>query len=226
MAKSEAEHAPAGRPLVGILGGTFDPIHYGHLRMAEELADILSLDTVRFIPAATPPHRQQPGTIAAHRAAMVGLAVAGNPRFIMDERELHRDGVSYTIDTIISLREELGKETAICLIMGSDAFVRLDTWHRWSELLDYCHLVLVQRPNMASLQENLPVALQAVLQDHATPDPSTLRSSSAGRISVQQIAALDISATAIREDLLNRHSPRYLLPDSVIDYIHCHRLYR
>lgn len=212
---------------IGVLGGTFDPIHFGHLRMAQELSDALGLTEVHFIPAATPPHRDQPTTSAMHRAAMVGLAIADNPTFSLDDRELKRSGPSYTVDTLQSLRGELGQEVSICLLLGSDAFIRLDTWHRWEELLTLCHIAMVERPaTRAPSKESLPPVLQTLLHDHYTEDTKDLASTSAGFITMQKITALDISATRMRESLRHHNSPRYLMPDSVIDYIHTHQLYR
>lgn len=223
MAKSAAESA--SRRLIGILGGTFDPIHFGHLRMAENLADVLQLDEVRFIPSANPPHRQAPGTSATDRCELVRLAIADNPRFILDDRELHRAGASYTIDTLLSLRAEFGDDAALCLTMGSDAFAEFDSWHRWKEVCGLCHLVLVERPHI-QITEALRPALQALLRERYTDQPVTLAATAAGHITIQRINALDISATGIREDFVKYRSPRYLLPDSVIDYIQRHRLYR
>ena len=214
--------------LIGILGGTFNPIHYGHLRMAQELADALNLSEVRFIPSANPPHKSMPTASAKHRAAMVQLAIADNPLFKLDTRELDRTGASYTIDTLISLREELGQEdkqpTSLCLIMGSDAFVHLNTWAKWQELLNYCHIILVQRPN-ASKQAKLPDELAMLLQDHYTEDLADLANNAAGYIHMQAITPLEISSTKIREAFKHDVSNRYLMPDSVISYIDTHKLY-
>ncbi len=225
MAKSVADQTRTGRRLVGLLGGTFDPVHYGHLRLAEQLADALKLDEVRFIPSANPPHRQTPQTSATGRCEMVRLAIAGNPRFTLDDRELLRAGASYTIDTLLSLRAELGNEAALCLILGSDAFAEFDSWHRWEEIPVQCHLVLVERPHV-QIAEALRPALQTLLRNRYTDRPAALAAAPSGRITIQRINALDISATGIREDFAKHRSPRYLLPDSVVDFIQCHRLYR
>lgn len=212
--------------LVGILGGTFNPIHYGHLRMAQELAEGLGMDEVRFIPSANPPHKDSVTVSAEHRAAMVELAIADNPLFTLDKRELEREGASYTIDTLISLREGLGNDTAICLMMGSDAFIKLNTWHRWQELLDYAHIILVQRPNQGKPQETLPDVLQTLLRDHYVEDVSAIRVENAGLINMQAISAQDISATNIREQLKHEGSVGYLLPKEVIGYIQQQNLYQ
>ncbi len=216
--------------LVGILGGTFNPIHFGHLRMAQELADALALDEVKFIPSAKPPHKDSVTVSAEHRSAMVQAAIADNPLFTLDELkfnrfELNHDGASYTIDTLISLRESLGKNTALCLMMGSDVFIKLNTWHRWQELLDYAHIVLVQRPQ-SQPQGDLPKEMEALMRDHYTEQHSDLSDESAGFITMQNITEQDISATYIRNLLKHRQSVRYLLSDVVGEYIQQHRLYQ
>ena len=211
--------------LVGLLGGTFNPIHFGHLRMAQELAETLQLSEVRFIPSANPPHKTAPEVSAEHRAEMVKIAIADNPLFKLDACEVSREGASYTIDTLISLREASGAKTALCLFMGSDAFIKLDTWHRWQELLNYCHIVLVQRPNLSPENPKLPELLETLLHTHYTENASDLSAKNAGFIHMQQITALDISSTKIREMLKNEQAPRYLMPEKVIDYIKQHHLY-
>lgn len=210
--------------VIGLLGGTFNPIHFGHLRMAQELADAFELNEVRFILAAQPPHKPLPSVNAEHRKAMVNLAIADNPLFKLDTRELDRTGASYTIDTLISLREELGAEVSLVLCMGSDAFRKLDTWHRWQELLDYCHIALVQRPLSSS--ETLPKVLETFLFNHYSEHSEDLHGSHAGHIIMQQITALDISSTAICHQLKHGQSVRYLLPEKVIAYLHEHALYQ
>ena len=192
--------------------------------MAQELADRLKLTEVRFIPCANPPHKSMPTASAKHRAAMVQLAIAYNSLFKLDTRELDRTGVSYTIDTLASLHAELGENVALCLIMGSDAFVHLDTWARWQELLNYCHIILVQRPS-ASKQAKLPDELAMLLQDHYTEDLADLANNAAGYIHMQAITPLEISSTKIREAFKHDASNRYLMPDPVINYIDTHRLY-
>lgn len=211
--------------LIGILGGTFNPIHYGHLRMAQELADALNFTEVRFIPSANPPHKDSITVSAEHRAAMVKLAIEDNPLFTLDTCELDREGASYTIDTLIELRESLGGETALCLMMGSDAFVKLNTWHRWQSLLDYAHIILVQRPSMTQ-SSKLPSELESLLHNHYTEQVSDLSKENAGFINMQTIPALEISATQIREQLKHGQSVRYLLPKEVIGYIQQQKLYQ
>lgn len=214
--------------LIGVLGGTFNPIHFGHLRLAQELADTLKLKEVRFVPAANPPHKDSPSVSAFHRAEMVKLAIADNPSFKLDERELHRAGASYTIDTLISLRSEIGTRSdniALCLMMGSDAFTRFNTWHRWQEILDYCHIILVQRPSITVQQQPLANELALLLQNHYTENVSDLSNQDAGFIHMQTITALSISSTAIRAAFKPNQTPRYLMPQIVIDYIAINKLY-
>ena len=211
--------------IIGLLGGTFNPIHLGHLRMAQELADALKLDEVRFIPSATPPHKAAPELSATQRAEMVRIAIADNPLFKLDMRELERIGASYTIDTLISLRQELGESVALCLIMGSDAFIQLNTWARWQELLNYCHIILVQRPNMLK-QTKLADELTTILEENYTESIADLSQKAAGYIHIQAITALDISSTVIRAKLKINHSIRYLVTESVLKYINLNDLYR
>ncbi|WP_020167829.1 MULTISPECIES: nicotinate-nucleotide adenylyltransferase [Methylotenera] len=211
--------------LIGVLGGTFNPIHFGHLRMAQEIADALELSEVRFIPAANPPHKELPKVSAASRAEMVQLAIADNHLFKLDDRELNRVGASYTIDTLISLRAEIDDSVALCLIMGSDAFAKLNTWHRWQEILGYCHIILVRRPVISTDQPPLNNDLALLLQNHYTENVSDLSSQITGFIHMQNITALSISSTAIRSAFNLKKNPRYLMPHLVIDYITANQLY-
>lgn len=214
-------------PPVGILGGTFDPIHFGHLRMAEELAEALSIEQVRFIPAGSPPHRGQPRAEAQHRLEMARRAVAGNPRFVLDAREIGKDGPSYSVDTLAELRAELPAGTALVLFMGSDAFLGLTTWHEWSSLFDLAHIAVAHRPGFspALWEDALPDALRRQLGKRRCEQASELREMPAGRVFLHAITQLDISASQIRDHRLRGKSLRYLLPDSLIEYINENRLY-
>ena len=212
--------------VIGVMGGTFDPIHFGHLRMAQELSDALQLDEVRFIPAATPPHRNQPASSAQHRAEMVKLAIADNPQFKLDTSELERNGASYTIDTLTSLREGTGPKASLYLLLGSDAFLGLPSWHRWQEILKLCHIVVAHRPHSAPDKHNMPEPLQDVFAKQQAQNVSELAQQPSGKIWLQHITALDISATHIREQFKSSASTRYLMPDSVIKYIEQQQLYR
>jgi len=207
------------------MGGTFNPIHLGHLHMANALVEALQLSEVRFIPSANPPHRNTPETSAIDRVAMVSIAIAGNPRFVLDTLELERTGYSYTIDTLISLRSRLGDQIALCWLMGSDAFLGLNTWHRWQELLDYCHIVIVQRPHSPLNTQQLPEDLRALLLNHKCNDVRELAGKEAGLIHIQEVAALDISSTQIRAMLCSSRNTSEMLPAKVLEYIHNNQLY-
>ena len=207
---------------IGLLGGTFDPIHIGHLRSALEVAEQLNLDELRLIPSARPPHRQAPQVSAADRLAMVALAVAGSPPLQVDDRELQRDRPSYSIDTLLSLRSELAADDQLFLLLGWDAFCGLPSWHRWQELLEHCHLLVLQRPDADS---EAPEALRDLLAARSVSDPLSLQGAG-GQISFIWQTPLVISATQIRHLLVSGKSARFLVPDPVLAYIHTHGLYR
>jgi nicotinate-nucleotide adenylyltransferase len=211
---------------IGILGGTFDPIHLAHLRLAEEVADALALFQVRFVPASIPPHRATPRVTAAHRMEMARLACADNTRFLVDDRECRRQGPSYTVDTLLELRTELGAERGLCLLMGVDAFLGLTTWSRWEQLFDLAHVVVAHRPGFAMEPARLPERLAHHFETRNASAAARLHQSPAGLIWLQPVTPLDISATAIRSAIRDRRSPRYLIPDSVLDYIHRSSLYK
>ena len=212
---------------IGLLGGTFDPVHFAHLRLAEELADAIGLPKVRFIPTGTPPHRGTSRVTGAHRMEMVRLAIAGNPRFEADDREIRREGVCYTFDTLNELRAELG-DRPLCLLMGSDAFSALTTWHRWEELFDLAHIVIAHRPgfSLQQLQSSLPGPLRKIYLQRLAASTGILRRDSGGTVYAREITALDIAATQIRGLLAGSGSARYLVPDAVLDYIETNRLYK
>jgi len=212
---------------IGLFGGTFDPIHFAHLRLAEEVVDSFGLDQVHFIPAAVPPHRDEPGASAADRLAMTRLATQGNPRFVVDGRELERSGRSYTIDTLTEIRSDSG-DRPLCLLMGADAFVALTTWHRWSELFDLSHIVVARRPGfpLEQLTSLLPDALRAQYMRRKSANPADLKATPAGNIFAHELTALDVSASGLRSLIKRDASLRYLLPDAVIAYIEQHKLYK
>jgi nicotinate-nucleotide adenylyltransferase len=212
---------------IGVLGGTFDPVHFGHLRLAEELAGTLKLDQVRFVPSGTPPHRTAPGVSAEHRLAMVELAAAGNPRFEVDGREVRRAGPGYTFDTLAGLRAEAGGTRPLALLVGADAFLEFATWHRWHEIFGLAHIVVAHRPGypVERWAERMPQPLAREYSARLMQQPLATHLSPAGGVVVVPFTALDISATAVRDMLRAGASPRYLLPDTVLDYIQTHRLY-
>lgn len=207
---------------VGILGGTFDPVHIGHLRSALEVAELMALDELRLLPNARPPHRDTPQVSAQDRLAMVRRAVEGADRLSVDARELARDKPSYTIDTLESIRAELGADDQLFLVLGWDAFCGLPGWHRWEELLQHCHILVLQRPD-ADVEP--PDALRNLLAARSESDPTTLPGP-AGHISFVWQTPLAVSATQIRQLLASGKSVRFLVPDAVLAYIDAHALYR
>lgn len=211
---------------IGLLGGTFDPIHYGHLRLAEELADRLALAEVRFIPARVPPHRDAPGVAPEHRMEMVRLALAGNARFRLDERECRREGPSYTVDTLRALRDEMDAGQPVCLLMGVDAYLGLATWSRWLQLYELAHIVVAQRPGFVLDPGAMPDELARQTAARLTRDVGALRGKAGGCVLAVDTPPLAISASAIRATIAAGRSARYLLPNNVLDYIDRHLLYK
>ena len=213
---------------IALLGGTFDPVHYGHLRFADAVRRALGLSEVRLVPARDPPHRDGPKASAADRLAMLKLAVAEFPGLVVDDRELRREGKSYTVDTLATLRREFPAHPLL-LLLGADAFLGLPTWHRWRELFDLAHLVVVGRPGV-DLEQAMPPPLLAMLRERRVADPESLLSRPAGAILMQTIAPLDVSATEIREHIAEgpgaAEMNRGLLPPAVLAYIDLHHLYR
>ncbi|MCJ8203120.1 nicotinate-nucleotide adenylyltransferase [Pseudomonas sp. RGM2987] len=207
---------------IGILGGTFDPVHIGHLRGALEVADALGLDELRLVPSARPPHRNAPQVSAQDRLAMVERAVAGVAPLVVDARELQRDKPSYSIDTLELMRAELAADAQVFLLLGWDAFCGLPTWHRWEELLQHCHILVLQRPDADS---EPPDALRNLLAARSVSDPLALKGPS-GQIAFVWQTPLAVSATQIRQLLASGKSVRFLVPDAVLAYIDAHGLYR
>lgn len=206
---------------VGILGGTFDPIHIGHLRAAVEVAELLELDELRLIPSARPPHRDSPQVSAEQRLRMVELAVAELPPLRVDDRELRRSTPSWTIDTLEELRAELGSTVQLYLLLGWDAFCGLPGWQRWRELLEHCHILVLQRPD-ADLEP--PEALRDLLAARGQHEPTDLEGPG-GQIAFIRQTPLAVSATDIRRRLASGRSVRFLVPDAVFQHLHAHGLY-
>lgn len=196
---------------LGVFGGTFDPIHYGHLRTALELLEAAGLDHVRFVPAGRPPHREAVHADARTRAALVAAAIEDEPRFVLDERELRRAGPSYTVDTLGDLRAEF-PHRPLCLVIGMDAFLGLPQWHRWREIMALAHLLVAHRPGWRAPASG---SLGELLQERGTAQARDLHAAPAGRILVHEVTQLEISSSAIRELARAGRNPRYLVPDPV-----------
>lgn len=211
---------------IGIFGGTFDPIHFGHLRLAEEMLELAGLEQIRFIPTGTPPHRGSPQVSAQQRSAMVKLAIVDQPAFVLDEREVLRDRLCYTVDTLSELRAELGAAQPLCLLMGGDAFLQLHTWHEWERLFELAHIVIGYRPGY-TLDERIEIAPE-LLRKHYRERlcaVEAMAQAPCGGVAELAIPKLEISATDIRRRVVEGRTIRYLLPNAVADYIHQHHLY-
>jgi nicotinate-nucleotide adenylyltransferase len=200
---------------IGIFGGTFDPIHYGHLRTGFELWQTLGLAELRFVPTGNPGHREPPIADAGLRLAMVRAAVADQPGFVVDDREVRRRGVTYSVDTLTELRTEL-PERSLCLIVGMDAFLGLPGWHRWREILDLAHVVVAHRPGWKAPTSG---PLGELMVDRGTGAVRDLHAARAGRIHVHSVTQLEISSTDLRQIITSGRDPRFLVPDAVRDII-------
>lgn len=209
-----------------MFGGTFDPVHFGHLRLAEEAITHLGLAGIRWLPAGQPPHRGQPQVTASQRLDMVRLATAGNACFVVDGAEVEAAAPSYTVHTLERLRHELGPAQSLVLLVGADAFAGLSGWHRWRDIFSLAHVAISHRPGFPVEMASLPLDLAAAFGQRRVADPAQLAASPVGSIVTFAMTQLAISATQIRRLLANNLSARYLLPDDVLDYIQTHSLYR
>ena len=204
--------------MIGVYGGTFDPVHFGHLRTALEVYETFDLDQIRLIPCFIPPHRDEPSAPADRRVKMLELALQGYPGMRVDTREIDRGGPSYMVDTLKSLRREFGKQS-IVLFIGSDAFLNLTAWYHWPQLFDFAHVVVMTRPGVVQ------PALEPFFRDRLVASDGSLRQTPAGYFFFQPVTALDISATKIRQIIAQNRNPGFLLPESVIEYIRQNKLY-
>ncbi|MBI2801373.1 MAG: nicotinate-nucleotide adenylyltransferase [Gammaproteobacteria bacterium] len=205
---------------IGILGGTFDPVHNGHLRLAIEVREALNLAEIRLVPAHLPNLRGAPRASAAQRLALLEVACT-EPGLVVDDRELRRTGVSYSVDTLCDIRTELGA-TPLCFILGQDAFNNLPRWHRWRELLTFAHLVVATRPGYAAPDDP---ELAALVARTAVTEVATVLNRAAGHLFFQTIPRLPISATDLRRRVAQGRSIAHLTPPAVVEYIASHHLY-
>lgn len=215
--------------MIAILGGTFDPIHFGHLRPAVEIYEKLSLTELRFIPSAKPPHRWQPEASAEHRLKMVKKAIKPFPDFVLDDREYTRlqehNVSSFTIDTVLSIREEIGENTALGMIVGMDAFQSFTSWRDWHDILNTVHLIVASRPGYEDPNCEQKEKTQDWVQKRLVTDPKILHESSSGKVYFCDVTQLDISATFIRNQINEGKSCSYLTPKNVNKYIKKQNLY-
>ena len=213
--------------MIGLFGGTFNPIHFGHLRPAIDVADSLSLCELIFIPCGVPPHRNIPDVTAEIRFELIQTAIQNEPELKVDDREIRQKGISYTVDTLRAYRQERGKE-AICLIIGKDAFLELHTWHNWQELLQLAHLVVLHRPGFDIHNDAVLIspALFSLIQARVTDSVHILQENSSGYINFQAVTQLNISSTRIRELVKQGKNISFLLPESVKQKISNLNLYK
>jgi len=207
--------------MIGIFGGTFDPVHNGHLQVAEVLSVALPFDELRLLPCGEPAHRAPPQASANDRIAMLQLAIEGRSSLLIDEREVRRKGPSYMVDTLALLREELGDQSLV-LIIGWDAFAGLPRWQRWQQIIELAHLLVVQRPGSVTA---LCGALQQLLQQHQTDNVVVLKQRSAGCVLLQPVDAVDVSSTEVRARLAAKEDVSERLPVAVSAYIKEQHLY-
>lgn len=203
--------------MLGILGGTFDPVHFGHLRPALDVAEKLKLDEVRLIPCGQPPHRQQPLASPLQRLSMLRAAVENQPLFKVDDRELRREGPSYMVDTLMTLKEDF-PEQSLCLILGWDAFIKLESWHRWQDIFTLANIAVTHRPGWSMDQINSKSELGVQVKQRLVA-AEKLDKHTAGKITFMPVTQLAISATQIRQQLQQGHSVSCLLPEKVKELI-------
>ena len=217
----------SGAPLVGIFGGTFDPIHYGHLRVAEEIVETVGLQKMYFVPAGMPRLRHSPVASPQHRVEIVRLAIQKNPDFVLDGREIYRDGVSYSIDTVREFKQEFGEEIRLCLVLGADAFIKLPEWNNWKELFNLCHFIVSTRPGytFTLIKELLSKELREECSQRWVSNTDTLKKETSGLIFIASTTMLDISATSIRAHIAVGRNVRHLVPSVTVNYISKNKLY-
>ena len=206
---------------LAVLGGTFDPVHFGHLRSAVEVRQALGVERVKLIPVGIPAHRERPGSQPEQRLEMLRRGIAGIDYLQVDDREIARGGTSYMIETLESIRAEVGSDLSVSLVMGADAFRLIHQWHRWQELIDVAHLVVLRRP---FAEFTLDPQLRTWVSERQASADQLLRQP-AGLICNLQLTQLDISATQIRQLVKAGQPIEYLLPAGVIDYIRQQALY-
>jgi len=208
--------------MIGVFGGTFDPVHFGHLRSALELLQGLGLDEVRMLPCRQPPHRGLPQATPAQRLQMLKAGVGDAAGLRVDDRELRREGPSYMVDTLTSLRGELG-DTRLCLLLGMDALAGFTSWRDWQAILELAHLVVAHRPGWAAPEAG---EIGELVRARRCDSVDVLHAEAAGRILFQPVTQLEISASDVRAHIAAGRSPRFLLPDVVLEIIEAERLYR
>lgn len=211
---------------IAVFGGTFDPVHIGHLRSAIEVAEYLGLASVRLMPASQPGHRDTPLCPLEQRLEMLRLAIAKEPLLEIDERECNRPGPSYMIDTLVSLRGEFGSEVPVILALGVDSFLTLSEWYRWQEIIEFAHILVLDRPGWDNMSEDVVPGLVQILDQREVHTRTPLLETASGSVLRISLTQLNISASQIRALVANGRSVRFLLPDAVADFIQENGIYK
>jgi nicotinate-nucleotide adenylyltransferase len=212
---------------VGLFGGTFNPVHWGHLRTALEIKKALRLTRMLLVPCGSPPHREQPDVNSETRLAMLKAAVTGYSELEIDDRELKRTGPSYTVDTLQSLHNEMPEQSFV-LCVGVDAFLQFNTWHRWQDIFNLAHIVIAHRPgwSMESIADKAPKALQTEIEQRYISNPEQLNQNNSGLILELKVTQIDISSSDIRQRIINNEPISELVPEAVVEIIQQHNLYK
>lgn len=208
---------------LAIMGGTFDPVHNGHLRTAVEILDRFHYSALKLIPCFQPVHKGRPSVLPQQRFEMAELAISSDDRLCVDSREMDREGPSYSIDTLRDLRSEVGPDESLIMVLGMDSFLSLPTWYKWQEIMDYAHLLVVSRPGW---EPDLISELSGFCENYRAASPHELQCAPSGRVWFETLTPLGISSSMIRELARKKESIAYLLPEPVQKYIEQHQLYR
>ncbi|WP_455199826.1 nicotinate-nucleotide adenylyltransferase [Kaarinaea lacus] len=213
--------------IIGIFGGTFNPVHLGHLRTALEIKKALAMDTMLLVPCGIPPHRDEPDIDPEIRLAMLNAAIVHYDELLVDDRELQRAGPSYMVDTLQSIRDEEG-DVSLCLCVGADAFIHLDTWHHWTNLIGLAHIIVAFRPGwpVETLQQQVSDDLKRMLKRHMVTNSEQLHEKPAGYVLTQKVTDIDISSSMIRQRIARGQSVKDYVPASVLQIIRSKQLYQ
>ena len=215
--------------MIGIFGGSFDPPHFGHIKSALALIEFFPFEQIRFVPCQISPHKNFVHASAAHRLQMLNLVSKGVVELKVDAIELNRSPPSYTIDTLIELREELGKQVSLVLILGSDVYLKFCQWHQYEKILSYCHLMILHRPGyeLTVIKKDPDYKCEKEFLEHySTEDITNLENMPAGKIYINELEKIDISSSEIREMIAAGEQPRYVIPGVIWNYIKRNKLYK
>ncbi len=210
--------------MIGVYGGTFDPVHFGHLRPAVDVKEDLGLEQIRFIPCGQPPHRQQTVADASQRLAMLHLALDPYPDLVVDDCEINRPGPSYMIDTLADLKQQITDKT-FSLIIGMDAFAEFDKWKNWQEIFILVNIIVTHRPTFVFGGSQINEMLKSEVISRSVKNSSELAKNDSGSILFYPVTQLDISSTLIRENVQQNKDNRFLMPDDVMNYIQQEKIY-